>query len=124
MYISVLFSKTQNCAAQSADSMYYVLCTKKLRALDCFLFVSVVFCVDNANVENFPGTTAMMSVSTESDSTHTSQFSSSTSMDLSTTQIQPNSSLSELSGEPQGLTSGQVIGVAVGSITVVAALGT
>ncbi|ROJ24369.1 hypothetical protein DPX16_21255 [Anabarilius grahami] len=93
-----------------------------MQRLRCFCSTRV-FCVDNTNVENFTGTTAMMSVSTESDSTHTSQFSSSTSMDLSTTQIQPNSSLSELSGEPQGLTSGQVVGVAVGSITGVAALG-
>lgn len=83
----------------------------------------MIFCVDNTIVEDVLGTTAMMSVSTESDSTHTSQFSSSTSMDLSTTQIQP-STVSESSGEPQGLTSGQIVGVAVGSITGVAALGT
>ncbi|KAL1274609.1 hypothetical protein QQF64_027423 [Cirrhinus molitorella] len=69
------------------------------------------------------GTTAMMSANTKSDSTDTSLSSSSTSMDLSTTQDQPSSSVSEPPEEPQSLTSGQIAGIAVGSIAGVAALG-
>lgn len=45
-------------------------------------------------------------------------------MNLATTRDQPNSTVSEPSEEPQGLTSGQIAGIAVGSIAGVAALGT
>ncbi|KAF4112849.1 hypothetical protein G5714_005394 [Onychostoma macrolepis] len=84
----------------------------------------VVFSTNTkTTVEPFSETTEKTPGSTENDSTHTSLSSSSTSMDLATTQDQPNSTVSEPTEEPQGLTSGQIAGIAVGSIAGVAALG-
>ncbi len=96
------------------------------RTLGCSLFFSVVFISTNVTDDLLSDTTVKTSVSTESDSTHTSLSSSSTSMNLTTTHEwdQPNSTVSEPSEEPQGLTSGQIAGIAVGSIAGVAALGT
>lgn len=85
----------------------------------------VVFSTNNSTTSDVQSTetTAERSVSTESDFTHTSLSSSATSMDLVTSPDQPSSSVGEPSEEPQGLTSGQIAGIAVGSIAGVAALG-
>lgn len=83
----------------------------------------VVFSTNTTTVEQFSKTTEKTPVSTEHDSTHTSLSSSSTSMDLTTTPEQPNSTVSKPSEDPQGLTSGQIAGIAVGSIAGAAALG-